>query len=117
MTQLFVANGTHNNIDFNYSLPSVAGHRRQRIPIGKQGLIGDFSDFDVNAIIQHYSNYGLIKSDDLGGAPSGTYVAFIYSTDAPVEDEDVITLIEKNYPIMTNEMSNVIQRIKSDGTQ
>ena len=117
MTNLYIANGTHNNIDFSYSLPAVAGHRIEWIPIGRQSLIGDFSDIELDAIIQHYSIYGLIEADDLESAAPGTYVAFIYSTDTPVSDTDVIALLEHNYPGESYRIQNIIYRIKADGTQ
>ena len=97
------------------NLKNVNAQLGQWIAIGRQTLIGDFSDIDLNVIIQHYPIHGLINAADLGSA-TGTYVAYMYALNVPIVDEIVIALIENNYPVMPIGMQDVVNRIEREGT-
>ena len=64
--KMFIANGLHQNLDFQYRLPEVKGYRQQSIPIGSQVKIsGDLSQKDIDLIVEHHSIYGMVAARDL----------------------------------------------------
>ena len=94
--KMYIANGLHQNIDFQYRLPEVKGYRQQSIPIGGQIRIsGDLSQKDIDLIIEHHSIYGMVPAKDLHRF-KGFLTPYIYSIDDPVTAEQMTELILQN---------------------
>jgi hypothetical protein len=94
--KMFVANGTHQNIDFQYRLPEHKSYRQQSIPIGGQIQIsGDLSAKDIDAIAEHHAIYGMIPASEIAGAKD-FLVPCVYSIGDPVPQEVISALIVQN---------------------
>lgn len=94
--KMFIANGTHQNIDFQYRLPEHKSYRQQSIPIGGQIQIsGDLSSKDIDAIAEHHAIYGMIPANQLSGAKD-FLVPYVYSIGDPVSQEVITALIVQN---------------------
>jgi hypothetical protein len=93
---MFIANGTHQNIDFQYRLPEYKTYRMQNIPIGGQiQLSGELSEKQIDIIIQFHSRYGMIKYNELADFRS-FHIPYVYSTEHPVPAEIISELIIHN---------------------
>lgn len=94
--KMFIANGLHQNIDFQYRLPEVKGYRQQSIPIGGQIKIsGDLSQKDIDLIVEHHQIYGMVPARDLHKF-KGFLTPYVYSIDEPVSAELMTELIIQN---------------------
>jgi len=93
---MFIANGTHQNIDFQYRLPEYKTYRMQTIPIGGQIRIsGELNEKQIDIIAQFHAPYGMIRSNELS-AFSGYFIPYIYSIDTPISEETIVELIVHN---------------------
>lgn len=67
--QLFIANTTHQYVDFIYRIPEGPKLIIQRIAPGNQVRIsarrGDLNQNDIDAIFDQHRKYGLIRSDEV----------------------------------------------------
>jgi hypothetical protein len=93
---MFIANGTQQNIDFQYRLPNVKNYRAQLIPIGQQIKIsGELSQEDINAIITGHSIYGMVASKEIANF-RGFFIPYVYSINSPISSETMSELIVQN---------------------
>jgi hypothetical protein len=93
---MYVANGTHQSIDFQYRLPEVRNYRQQNIPEGGQIRIsGNLSQKDIDKIIECHEIYGLIDYREL---PSrrGLHTMYIFNIGEPVPVSAIQELIIHN---------------------
>jgi hypothetical protein len=94
--KMFVANGTHQNIDFQYRLPEVRNYRQQIINIGGQIRIsGDLSAKDIDAIISAHEIYGMVEASEIS-QKHGTHIPYIYSVDKPISANSIAELVAHN---------------------
>jgi hypothetical protein len=94
--RMYVANGTHQNIDFQYRLPEVKNLRQQSIPIGGQIRIsGDLSQKDIDSIINCHVIYGLVNTKEMRNR-RGWFVPYVYSIDEPIAHDIIRELITQN---------------------
>lgn len=94
--KMYVANGSHQNIDFQYRLPETKNYRQQNIPIGGQIRIsGELSPKDINLIVEHHSVYGMVQAKELSKF-KGFYIPYVYSTDEPISAELMTELVLQN---------------------
>jgi hypothetical protein len=93
---MFVANGMHQNMDFQYRLPGTKTYRTQMIGIGEQvRLSGDLTREQVDVIIAHHSIYGMIAAKDISQF-KGFHIPYVYALDNPVSAETIAELIVQN---------------------
>ena len=65
MTQLFIANCTKQDHEFNFRLPENGKLLAKMIPKGHQEkILGDLSDTDIAAIVEQHSRYGMVHVDE-----------------------------------------------------
>jgi hypothetical protein len=96
MSKMFVANGTHQSIDFQYRLPEYKTYRQQMIPIGGQIRIsGELNEKQIDIIAQFHQKYGMIRSNELDQF-RGFFVPYVYSIDTPVSAEIIAELVIHN---------------------
>ena len=94
--KMFVANGTHQNIDFQYRLPEFKNYRRQMIGIGSQIKIsGELSIEQIDIIAQFHAKYGMIRAIELDQF-KGYFIPYMYSIDVPIPVEKIMELVERN---------------------
>jgi hypothetical protein len=94
--KLFIANGTHQSIDFQYRLPEYKTYRMQTIPIGGQIRIsGELNEKQVDIIAQFHAKYGMIKSSEMADF-RGYFIPYIYSVDIPITAETIAELVTQN---------------------
>jgi hypothetical protein len=93
---MFIGNGTHQNIDFQYRLPEYKTYRMQNIPIGGQIKIsGELNEKQIDIIIQFHAKYGMVKYSEISDF-HGYYIPYVYSVDNPVSEEVLSQLIIQN---------------------
>jgi hypothetical protein len=94
--RMYIANGTHQNIDFQYRLPETKSYRQQNIPIGGQIRIsGELSAKDIDAIVEHHVIYGMVHAKEISNF-KGFLIPYVYSIDEPVTVEIMTELIVQN---------------------
>lgn len=94
--KLYIANGTHQNIDFQYRLPEYKTYRQQNIPIGGQIRIsGELNEKQIEIIIQFHIKYGMVKYSEIGDFKN-YYVPYVYSIDNPIPAETIAELVVQN---------------------
>jgi hypothetical protein len=94
--RLFIANGSHQNIDFQYRVPKYKNYRQQTIPVGgQQQLSGDLDKEAIDAIVDHHQKYGMIRAEEISNF-RGFYVPYVYSVDKPVAAEIIGELVIQN---------------------
>jgi hypothetical protein len=94
--KLFVANGTHQNIDFQYRLPEYKTYRMQQIPIGGQiKLSGELNEKQIDIIIQFHLKYGMVKYTEISQF-KGFLIPYVYSIDEPIPAVSIVELIIQN---------------------
>jgi hypothetical protein len=94
--QMYVANGTHQNVDFQYRLPEFKNYRRQMIPIGGQIRIsGDLSIEQIDIIAKFHMKYGMIRVTEIDQF-KGYYIPYMFSVDKPIPAEKIIELVVNN---------------------
>jgi hypothetical protein len=94
--RMFIANGTHQNVDFQYRLPQYKNFRQQTIPAGGQIVIsGELSEKDIDIIVHHQSMYGMVSNKEF---PSykGFFIPYIYSVGEPITEDQIAQLIVQN---------------------
>jgi hypothetical protein len=97
---MYIANATKHALEFAYRLPERTGVITQRIPIGGQvKLSGDFSTADVDAVIDQYQKYGLIKADDID-ITKGAFMGVCYSVGRPVSVDKIRRAMERNEDVL-----------------
>ena len=98
---LYIANGTHQNIDFQYRIPNMKSYRQQTIPIGgQQQLSGNLSKEVVEAIIESHQKYGICRADEIANF-RGFFIPYVYSIDKPVSYETIAELVTQNRVVQT----------------
>jgi len=98
--RMFIANGMHQNLDFQYRLPESKRPRQQIIPIGSQVMLsGELSQKDIDAIIEQHGIYGMIEASEI--SRSNEHVAYVYSVGKPVSAEYIAQLVQHNRVIHT----------------
>jgi hypothetical protein len=99
--QMFIANGSHQNIDFQYRLPEYKNYRQQNIPIGGQIKIsGDLSPKDVEAIITTHEIYGMVDVNKISDF-RGWYIPYAYSLGDPIKAGTIAELVAHNREVNT----------------
>lgn len=94
--KMYIANGTHQSIDFQYRLPEYKNYRQQTIPIGGQIKIsGDLSPQQIDLIIQFHVKYGMVKYNEISDF-KGFFIPYVYSIDEPLSSEVIAELIIQN---------------------
>ena len=93
---MFIANGLHQNFDFQYRLPNTKTYRTQLIPIGGQIRIsGELTEADIDAIVKVHTIYGMIRADEIAQF-KGFHIPYVYSINTPVSAEVIGELIVHN---------------------
>jgi hypothetical protein len=93
---MFIANGLHQAVDFQYRLPEYKTYRQQMIPMGGQIRIsGELNEKQIDIIAQFHAKYGMIRSNELDQF-KGFLIPYIYSIDTPVSAETIAELIVHN---------------------
>ena len=96
---MYIANGTHQAIDFQYRLPEYKTYRQQMIPIGGQIKIsGELNEKQIDIIAQFHAKYGMIRSNELSQF-RGYLIPYIYSVDTPIPADIIADLIIHNREI------------------
>jgi hypothetical protein len=96
MSKMYVANGTHKNVDFQYRLPEYKNYRQQMIPIGgQQQLSGELNEKQIDIIIQFHRKYGIVKYSEISDF-KGYFIPYVYSIDTSVPAEAIAELIIQN---------------------
>jgi hypothetical protein len=100
--QMFIANGTHQNIDFQYRIPEYKNYRQQTIPIGGQIRIsGDLSPKDIEAIVATHEIYGMVEASKIADF-RGWHIPYIYSIGNPISAGVIAELVEHNRAVNTD---------------
>ena len=108
---MFIANGTHQNIDFQYRLPEYKTSRRQLISIGGQIQIsGELNEKQIGIIVQFHSVYGMCKYNEISMF-KGFFIPYIYSVDIPISAEIITELVIQNREF--NELKGRKQRAEA----
>jgi hypothetical protein len=93
---MFIANGMHQNVDFQYRLPETKTYRTQLIPIGQQIRIsGDLSQKDIERVIESHLPYGMVAAREISKF-KGFFIPYVYSVGEPVTSEQITELILQN---------------------
>jgi hypothetical protein len=94
--QMFIANGLHQNIDFQYRLPQYKSYRTQMIPIGGQIRIsGELSQEDIDKIILGHAIYGMVGAKEISKF-KGFHIPYVYSIDEPISETIILELVLHN---------------------
>lgn len=94
--KLYIANGTHQNIDFMYRLPEYKSYRTQTIEVGKQIKIsGELTPAQIDLIIQFHMKYGMIKFSEINDF-KGFHIPYVYRVDEPIAQDTIEGLIIQN---------------------
>jgi hypothetical protein len=93
---MYVANGMHQTLSFQYRLPEYKTYRQQKVPIGGQvRLSGDLNEKQIDIIAQFHQKYGMVKATDIHMF-KGYFIPYVYSVDNPVSSELIMELIIQN---------------------
>jgi hypothetical protein len=93
---MFIANGMHQTLSFQYRLPEYKTYRQQRVPIGGQiRLSGELNEKQIDIIAQFHQKYGMVKASEIQMF-KGYYIPYVYSVDAPISAEIIMELIVQN---------------------
>jgi hypothetical protein len=94
--RMYVANGSHQVIDFQYRLPEIKNYRQQIIPIGGQIQIsGDLSTKEIEAIVEHHTIYGMRHYSEIS-KNKDIFIPCIYSIGDVITAETITELIVQN---------------------
>jgi hypothetical protein len=116
MTQIYIANGLDKHLDVMVNTLAMSKAKYLKtVKVGRQVLYGDFNDDDLAMILRNHSKYGMIINSDVG-AHLGEFIPYIYSLGAPMSDDEVITLLENNWPPSNGGMMGIIYHIKQYGS-
>ena len=98
--RMYIANGTHQNVDFQYRIPEARSYRQQNIPIGGQVRIsGELSSPEIELIIQFHEKYNIKNVSDFHNH-SSTFIPYIYSVDEPIPASKIAELVEQNRKVL-----------------
>jgi hypothetical protein len=101
--KLYIGNGTHQNLDFQYRLPEYRSYRTQPIAVGGQTRIsGDLTPAQIDIIIQFHTKYGMIKFSEISNF-RGFFIPYIYRIDEAISKETLEELIVQNRVFNANE--------------
>ncbi len=93
--ELYVANGTHQKIDFTYRVPEFPSARVQPIAVGGQIRIsGGLNVKQIESIIKQYEHYGMVPVDEILDSKRPAPLAF--QVDKPIASELIEMLIQRN---------------------
>jgi hypothetical protein len=84
---LYVANSTRQDVVFHFRLPEKAKMYRLTLSSGRQDMIKDMSQNDVEAIVKHLERYGAVKRSGVRGKLK-EFVGYIYSLDKPINEDE-----------------------------
>jgi hypothetical protein len=94
--KMFVANGSHQIIDFQYRLPEVKNYRQQTIPIGGQiRIAGELSQKDIDLIVEHHTIYGMVHFREISDHKD-IFIPYIYSVENYMSSDTIAELIVQN---------------------
>lgn len=94
--KLYIANGSHSIIDFQYRVPEQKGIRQQTIPIGGQiRIAGELSKPDIDMIIEHHTIYGMVHFREISDYKD-MFIPYIYSVDTYMSSDTISELIVQN---------------------
>jgi hypothetical protein len=84
---VYIANATKQRLQFAYRLPERKAAITQPIPIfGQERLSGDFSQPDIDSIMEQWGKYGLVKIEDLESARK-RFDGYLISIGKPIPEE------------------------------
>jgi hypothetical protein len=93
---MYVANGMHQTLSFQYRLPEYKTYRQQKVPIGGQvRLSGELNEKQIDIIAQFHQKYGMVKASDIQMF-KGYFIPYVYSIDSPISAELIMELIVQN---------------------
>ncbi len=84
---LYIANATRQDVVFLLRLPEKAKLHRLTLSSGRQDVIKDMSQNDINSIITHLERYGAVKRSNVRGKLSN-FVGYVYSLDKPITEDE-----------------------------
>jgi hypothetical protein len=94
--KMFIANGSHQIIDFQYRLPEYKNYRQQTIPIGGQIRIsGELSSKDIEMIVEHHTIYGMVNFREISDHKD-MFIPYIYSVDNYMSADTIAELVVQN---------------------
>ena len=94
--RMYIANLTHQNIDFQYRLPEFKSPRAQQIPIGNQiQLSGELTTAQIDLIIQFHMKYGMVKFSEVSDF-KGYFIPYCYRIDDPISAEVITEGVVQN---------------------
>jgi len=97
--KMYIANCTPQVQDFHYRLPENAKLLKQTIPLGQQIQIpGDLTQFDIDAIIEQHSRYGMVRVGEIDRTKA--FIGVCYDIDRKVDMDRVRNAIEHNYEVL-----------------
>jgi hypothetical protein len=106
---MYVANLTHQVVDFQYRLPEYKSPRAQQIPIGGQIRIsGDLSPQQIDLIIRFHTKYGMVKFSEVSDF-KGWYIPTCYRIDDPISAELIAEGVVQNRELHMN-MGRILRR-------
>ena len=97
--KLYIANCTQQVQSFMYRVPETPAPRMQPIGIGQQIQIsGDLSQFDIDAIVEQHSRYGLVAVDAIDR--TRPFIGVCYSVDKHVPVDKIKRALEHNESVL-----------------
>jgi hypothetical protein len=98
--KLFVGNGSKQNHDFLYWVPSAKAARTQRIPIGGQIQIsGELDRAAIDSIIEQHAPYGFAAASEIDHITE--YVGLCFSVDKPISLTQLDKLMRHNTQVLS----------------
>ena len=98
--KLYIGNATSQNWNFHYRLPERKSPINQFIPMGEQVVIsGDLNKFQVDAIIEQGSQYGLVSVDEIDRGDR-MYRGLCYSIDKEISSSKIEKLFHRNSNVL-----------------
>lgn len=98
---VWVANTTKQNFEFNYRMPESTRIHSTKIPIGGQVRIhkAGLSQPEVDAIVEQIERIGGIRSDSVERTKA--FIGLAYSIDKPVRPAAIETAVDHNDDVLT----------------
>jgi hypothetical protein len=94
--KMFIANGMHQTLSFQYRLPEYKTYRQQKVTIGGQTQIsGELNEKQIDIIAQFHQKYGMIKASDIH-LFKGFFIPYVYSVDNPISADIIMELVIQN---------------------
>ncbi len=94
MPKLYVANTTKQRFELRARFKGFNKEVRRTIEPGKQVLLGNFDQDEIDDIVNHHAQYGMRSVEDASRVQN--FVGQYYSIGEPVTIEDMMQAFEKN---------------------